>query len=587
MPDHKSSAYGTTTQRVLAIPEILELVFSFLDAGGKSRCACVCKQWSEVALDTLWRDVDDLRRLFGLLAPIENPHAPEESDRFVRPIEPSDWSRFMRYARRIRTLSVLPADDERIRGALVFDEVARTRTTFNILPKLSTLTWTSELPQRLRCSLMFMHENIKHFAVKLVPSDDYPLSVYFQEIPLRMPKLNSLDLRFSFPVRDIEATLCELIEALPELQKIVLPKFTYSAKVIERLSASPSIRVIQFEFLESQGSGVASDVHNWFPVPHEGAFPSLVDLSVSVHLPHMVRFLNAEFAPSNLQCLYVHVLYIVPPYQLHEFFDSVSRILPHLTQLHVDFVGDPSPLMFRTRLSDDDRVTLGTLRPLFKLAKLKEFVINWDAPLALKQSDIQELASNMPSLEILFLGNEPIPCPQSPPLTLRALIPFAQHCPNLRELGLYLDASTADLDEASRELRASLPPIRFRSLKKLQFGLSRIAEPEPVALFLSQLCPPGCAVDAGVSWYGGFNALQAESPEDALVLVDMWGQASDWYPCWKEVNHMLPLLTKVRMEESGRRRGLEREVEDLRIRCRLYEERVDAGIPQDGGCLVL
>ncbi|KAI0656166.1 hypothetical protein C8Q70DRAFT_1015605 [Cubamyces menziesii] len=587
MPDHNSSAYGTTTQRVLAIPEILELVFSFLDGGEKSRCACVCKQWSEVALDALWRDVDDLRRLFGLLALIESPLAPEDSDRFVRPIEPSDWSRFMRYARRIRTLSVLPADDERIRGAHVFDEVARTRTTFNILPKLSTLTWTSELRERLRSSLMFMHENIKHFAVKLIPSDDYPLSVYFQEIPLRMPKLSTLDLRFTFPVRDIEANLCELIAALPELQKIVLPKFTYSAKIIEQLSASPSIRVIQFEYYESQGSGDASDVHNWFPVLQEGAFPSLIDLSVSVHLPHMVRFLNAEFAPSNLQCLYVHVLYIVPPYQLHEFADSVARILPHLTQLHIDFVGDPSPLMFRTRLSDDDRVTLGTLRPLFKLSKLKELVINWDAPLALKQSDIEELASNMPSLEILFLSNEPIPCPQAPPLTLRALIPFAQHCPKLRELALYLDASTADLDEASRELRASLPPIRFRNLKKLQFGLSRIAEPEPVALFLSQLCPPGCAVDAGVSWYGGFSALQAESPEDAQVLVNMWGQASDWYPRWMEVNHMLPLLTKVRIEESARRRELEREVEDLRIRCRLYEERVDAGIPQDGGCIAL
>ncbi|KAI0324707.1 hypothetical protein GY45DRAFT_1288459 [Cubamyces sp. BRFM 1775] len=586
MLDHNSSAYGTTTQRVLAIPEILELVFSFLDASGKSRCACVCKQWSEVALDALWRDVDSLRRLFGLLAPIESPPAPEDSNRFVRPIEPSDWSRFMRYARRIRTLSVLPADDERIRGALVFDEVARTRTTFNILPKLSTLIWTSELGERLRSSLMFMHENVKHFVVKLVPSD-YPLSVYFQEIPLRMPKLTSLDLRFTFPVRNIEASLCDLLAALPELQKIVLPKFTYSAKIMERLSTIPAIRVIQFEYLESQGSGDASDVHNWFPVLQEGAFPSLVDLSVSVHLPHMVRFLNAEFAPVNLQCLYVHVLYIVPPYQLYEFFDSVARILPNLTQLHVDFVGDPSPLMFRTRLSDDDRVDLSTLRPLFKLSKLKELVINWDAPLALRQSDIEELASSLSSLEILFLGNEPIPCPQAPPLTLRALIPFAQHCPNLRELGLYLDASTADLDEASRELRALLPPTRFRNLKKLQFGLSRIAEPEPVALFLSQLCPPGCAVDAGVSWCGGFSALQAQSPEDAQVLVDMWGQASDWYPCWKEVNHMLPLLTKVRMEESARRRELEREVEDLRIRCRLYEERVDAGIPRDGGCIAL
>ncbi len=65
------SLYGTTTYRVLAIPEIVELVFSFLDDAERANNARVSKGWSEVALDLLWRSVDDLPRLFGLLSQLD------------------------------------------------------------------------------------------------------------------------------------------------------------------------------------------------------------------------------------------------------------------------------------------------------------------------------------------------------------------------------------------------------------------------------------------------------------------------------------------------------------------------------------
>ena len=66
------SLYGTTTHRVLAIPEIVELVFSFLDNAERANNARVSKGFSEVALDHLWRSVDDLPRLFGLLTQLDH-----------------------------------------------------------------------------------------------------------------------------------------------------------------------------------------------------------------------------------------------------------------------------------------------------------------------------------------------------------------------------------------------------------------------------------------------------------------------------------------------------------------------------------
>ncbi len=65
-------------QRVLFIPELLDMIFSYLDASDNAANARVCRRWCDVALDTLWRDVEDMCRLFGLLAPLYLTDAGEQ-----------------------------------------------------------------------------------------------------------------------------------------------------------------------------------------------------------------------------------------------------------------------------------------------------------------------------------------------------------------------------------------------------------------------------------------------------------------------------------------------------------------------------
>ena len=55
--------------RVLFIPELLKNILSFLDRLDNVINACVCKQWSEIALDLIWREVNNLPRLLTLLRP--------------------------------------------------------------------------------------------------------------------------------------------------------------------------------------------------------------------------------------------------------------------------------------------------------------------------------------------------------------------------------------------------------------------------------------------------------------------------------------------------------------------------------------
>lgn len=53
-------------------PEVLDIIFSFSSVGDAARCTRVCKAWTNVALDRVWRQLDfcDLVHLFSILAPL-------------------------------------------------------------------------------------------------------------------------------------------------------------------------------------------------------------------------------------------------------------------------------------------------------------------------------------------------------------------------------------------------------------------------------------------------------------------------------------------------------------------------------------
>ena len=79
--------------RVFGIPELLDMVFRFLDDASNASNVRVCRQWSEIALDTLWRDVNDLHRLFGLLAPLQRPDGRDEyvRDATIQGLDPHSY----------------------------------------------------------------------------------------------------------------------------------------------------------------------------------------------------------------------------------------------------------------------------------------------------------------------------------------------------------------------------------------------------------------------------------------------------------------------------------------------------------------
>jgi hypothetical protein len=69
---------------VSLIPELLEKILNFMNRDHNVTNACVCKQWSEIALDIIWREVKSLPRLLGLLRPYEKRDASFVRDLFSK-----------------------------------------------------------------------------------------------------------------------------------------------------------------------------------------------------------------------------------------------------------------------------------------------------------------------------------------------------------------------------------------------------------------------------------------------------------------------------------------------------------------------
>ena len=496
---------------------------------------------------------------------------------FTRTLNAEDWRRFQRYARRVRNLSYFRDRTDMkspYLGGRVLDEVARSRTTLNILPNLSSLEWHSD---ETRHAVVFMGQNVRRFSVFLHKSQHYPLSDFFKDISARMPSLTHLDLAFEFSVRDIEADLIGLISELPQLEKLTLPSYCFTSKITEALSLLPCLETLQFEFYDRQGKGDPADIIIFAPRLHEGAFPALVDLNLSAHLSDITHFITSPYAPSHLTSLYIHLPSVVSPSTVNEYITAVAENCKLLQKLYIDLFIPPVPEGHFPHPAQRhaQSLTWADLRPILLCTHLQVLEVTWPSPFHLTQDDVEELASSWPSLQILQLNclSNPILSLDQPTLTLRALIPFAAHCPELEELGLDVDTNAALLtDDVSAP-----PPKPFRKLARLHFGLSSLVEPGPTALFLSQLCPLGCEIWPGPRVPDGFDF---HYPPWLSELLDLWA----------EVGRVLPLLVRLRMQERARRRELEREAEDLRIRCKVLEEygRLPEGaMNADGSCLVL
>ena len=496
--------------------------------------------------------------------------------KFTRHVESIDWKRFERYGRRVRRLCYCPGDNRLgifPMAHSVFDDIARTRTSLAILPNMHTLEW--EGPVDL--CVMFMHANVRRLAIRLpifldltdssqasISPGGFPaLKSFFADVVDRMPDLTHLNMKINYAISKVENEVAELLCGLKKLKKLTGPRYSVTTNLMNVLSRLEFLGCIEFQYSDDQGLGDPEDVTQFRPTVEEGAFPSLWDLSLAISYQDFTRFINAPFAPTNLKMLYIDSQLFEAPEDVKVMLASLSENCQLLETLALLSRVDVPNGILGFDPADEQCITFDTLKSLLNCPNLTSFELVHGCPVMMTQDEIEELAEKWPSLEALLLNNEP-GFINNANLTLDALLPFARHCPRLRHLGLFINASTIGQSynstptsslSPSKRIRAPRDPPKFKSLKKLSMGVSPISDINGVTLFLSSILPNACRVESGVTWDEKLHI-----PHDISRAIRVRCER------WTQVEDMLPGMVEVRQEERERSRGLQKEYEDLKMR---------------------
>lgn len=451
----------------------------------------------------------------------------------------------MPYASRVRRLVF----DERspkyrtkvIDNSVFFDcSMAKLHHLGGILPNLQSLVWhVHRWDSQLKC-MTFMHKTVREFDVEIHPTikagDDIN---YVWQMGTMMPDLTHLTLRRGGPLSQVEAHFCSAFKMLPKLQKVVLPCCSSTNNIMEALS---HLKDLQELILAGPNEGRCTadfaDVASFAPALCEGAFPALKRMSFSSPLPAATLFIQSPFFPATITRLYVHLTATAEPASLRELLSVIARRCPDLVDLVIDFIMCPATTLGAVPPLDA-RPSITTFRPLFTCRQLTSFEFRWDYPLHLYDHDMHEFAAAWPGIEQLMLNSEAVLEMTPSPLTLASLIPFAEHCPRLRQLGLYIDADVMPTDPIDGP---------FQSLRKLSVGASSITAADPVALFLSQLCSPCCEIVSGFRWPDAYGIAL----DNAGIFDERRARICEFWVRWNEVQKILPVVVRARMEERDR-----------------------------------
>lgn len=423
----------------------------------------------------------------------------------------------------------------------VFDDLALTRTTLEVLPNLQCLWWESIT--RSRHATLFMHDKVTEFAFKV---DSENLQSLKTDVVGRMPSLRSLTWKSSFGRHDHDddQALLQLLSGVQKLREITLPKDVLDRQFLKTLSLLPELEVIQCDTL----GGIPYPIAPIGSTLQEGAFPMLCDLFLNSTLDDIRLYLTGDALLPRLKELSVESVHAEPSATVQEFLADVTRCYPTLETVSMDVV------VSIDKQEECEPLFHENLCPILSLKQLTRLELRHNLPLRISEVDLAGFGAALPALETLVLNPEPLLLTR-PKFTLRSLLTVNQSFPNLSHLGIYLDAEDVTMPTPHSPAKIRV----FQYLRTLNVGVSPIgADQVPVALFLSHLLSEseGVVIESGVSWDKKLLGNSVDYSASVLKRCDRW----------VEVAKTLPLLLQLRKEEKEHREDIEKEVEDLRMR---------------------
>ncbi|KAG6845539.1 hypothetical protein H0H87_007783 [Tephrocybe sp. NHM501043] len=448
------------------------------------------------------------------------------------------WDRFSFYSKRIRHLEVTEQAPEIHQQTFATLSIAR--PFLHLLPNLTHLSWAKD-PSRPAASLvlclLFLTPTLESLSVETgqhgaEEGDLFAIDNFFKDVMHRSPRIEILEFRSQISFRNIGPSLSGLLAGLPNLRIVLLSDHLLTSDVITALAKCPHLKSIRTSKSEEE----TDDLQNFMPVMEPGSFPCLKEMNLKAHLWNVVSFLQSDFPAARLRRLVVHTVIIESHDNIASFFDLIAQECPEIEVLALSMPHDEVP---ETTLS----LPFTHLEPLLGCTSITSFSLTTSTPLDMSNFDVTRIATAWPLLQELSLNSRPMRIqPEGDHITFAVLRTFAEHCPLLRVLELYIESYYIPPPEE----RKLLP-----KLEKLVLGLVGSSYvPEDLAALITDITPPKCEV-GGMSYIFVEGQLYAQAHENiAQRKLD-------------KAYTLIPTLRTIHAQYRDRLRVLETEVERL------------------------
>lgn len=389
-----------------------------------------------------------------------------------------------------------------------------------------------------------MHPGIRTFSITLPTTYAHTvpgaaLRQYIDHVIGRMPRIENLSVQMRGYMAVVEPFILQLVNGFSEsLKSLEIPRYWSSTALLETLSTLP-----RFQSLQSPeyGGGVYDPSRRFKPsIPDSvNSWPALEKLHLSTPFQDVTQFLKTNTLPPTLEELYIYTPRLESRAAVRELCSEISKKCKSVQYLLISKC-DERGLDRTLHPALDECPSIEDLKLLFSGLALIEFSFHHEFPLAFKDDLVSSIAPLLP--EIHFLDLNPNPDFEAAQYSagdfpsLHSLPTFGNSCPDLTELGLYLD--NQNFDYASIASSFSVPdPLDALFVLSLGGPAHVTLNANDVLMFLSLLLHEDCTVH---------SATEHRSRGVPRVIVDRREQF------WSGVNDRLPLLVIVREEEAER-----------------------------------
>lgn len=362
--------------------------------------------------------------------------------------------------------------------------MALSRPVLHIFPKVQIIIWNAVDVRDLSDVVLIMSPTVTHFdfSVGGIGDDGQSFDAFCQDAGARLPHLTFLAFRTSLPASKYSASLAKLIRGSKDLEKFYVPRFGVTTDILLALSGLQSLwRVQSMNTMDAPPT--EEHINDVEMVDSrdltKGGFSSLTWLRLSANFHHIRAIVDHPYGPHSLTSIICDALHNETPGQIRLLLTSIAAACPQL--LYLALICVPT----HERDLESLPCTWDSLRPILQCRSLVQLVVRHSSPMELTMANVEELARDRATWTGISLAPFPTVDIVYPSLTLSALIPFALHCPELKELGLFVNG-TRQLPEIG-DIGGE---IQFSSLSQLEFGHSPISEEqiEATALFLAGIC---------------------------------------------------------------------------------------------------